>query len=89
MTTFLRDPDAVLDYSVDWTSFLADTETITSHSVEVPAGLTLDTSTESSGVVTAWISGGTAGDNYTVTYRITTSEGRTDDRSLTLVVRER
>ncbi len=48
------------------------------------SGLT-DTSTS----VTAWISGGTAGTDAEVRCRITTSDSRTDDRTLLLKVRER
>jgi hypothetical protein len=36
-----------------------------------------------------WLSGGTVGERYTVTTRITTSAGRTDDRSIEIWVRQR
>jgi hypothetical protein len=37
----------------------------------------------------AWLSGGTAGQSFTVTNRITTTGGRTEDRSFTIRVEER
>lgn len=40
-------------------------------------------------VTTVWLMGGTSGQVYTVTNRITTNQGRTDDRSLTILVEER
>lgn len=89
MTTFQKDPEAVLDYSFDWTPWLAAGETITSKTVTVPTGLTLDASNEAAGVVTAWISGGTAGTAYRVECLIVTSEGRTDERSITIRAQER
>lgn len=89
MSRYTKDADAALDYSVDWTSWLADTEIITSHTVTAPAGLTLDSSSEASGVVTAWLSAGTVGTTYRVGFRITTSEGRTDERSIRIHVEER
>ena len=101
----LKDPSAVLDYVFDWTEWLAAAETITSHTVTVPSGLTLDSSMVSdfviaaevpedevtipNSLVIAWISGGTAGTTYRVECLITTSAGRTDERSLWITVQER
>ena len=85
----LKDPSAVLDYVFDWTEWLAAAETITSHTVTVPTGMTLESSTAASGIVTAWLSGGTVGTTYRVECLITTSAGRTDERSLWITVQER
>lgn len=88
-TTFTKDPDAVLDYVFDWTPWLADGETITDHIVEATTDLTIDAHSAVDGAVTVWLSGGTAGTRYSVGCRITTSAGRTDDRTFTVSVRER
>jgi hypothetical protein len=40
-------------------------------------------------VTTVWLSGGVAGTDYLVTVRIVTDGGRTDERSLTIRVRQR
>ena len=85
----LKDPAAVLDYAVDWGRWLDEGETIASHTVTVPTGLTLDSSNEADGKVTAWLSGGTANESYTVSYAITTSAGRQDERSIAVLVRDR
>ena len=85
----LKDPSSVLDYSVDWGRWLGDGETITAHDVTAPAGITLDSDDETDGKVTAWLSGGTAGQSYTVTFGVTTSAGRQDERSITVLVRDR
>jgi len=87
--TFTKDPDAVLDYAFNWSSWLADSETISSHTVTPASGLTLDSSSESDGQVTAWLSGGATGKDYEVTCNIVTNAGREDDRSITIQVRER
>ena len=79
---FIKDPDAVLDYAFDWNTWLASGETISSHVVTVPTGLTKDSDTESDGIVTVWLSGGTAGTSYNVACKIVTSDARTEERSI-------
>lgn len=97
-TFFIKDPDATLDYKWDWkastngtgdTDWLESTETISSFALTVPASITVSTSSESSGAVTAWLSGGTAGSDYEIQCKITTSTGRIDERTITLKVRGR
>ncbi len=86
---FIKDPDAVLDYSFDWTDWLATSEIIVSHTVTAETGITADSSTESDGKVTVWLSGGTAGENYKVACLITTNAGRTDERTIWIKVTNR
>jgi hypothetical protein len=85
----LKDPSAVLDYVFDWTEWLATGETITDHTITADTGITVDSSTESDGKVIVWLSGGTAGINYKVACLITTSAGRTDERTIWIKVVER
>jgi len=87
--TFIKDPDAVLDYRIDWSEWLAAAEVIDTSTVTVPAGITLDSDSSDDTTATAWLSGGTAGETYTVTSRIVTDQGRTDDRSITIRILER
>ena len=93
----LKDPSAVLDYVFDWTEWLATGETIAVDSetgeklitITADTGITVDSSAESDGKVTVWLSGGTAGINYKVACKITTSAGRTDERTLWIRVVDR
>jgi len=93
----LKDPSAVLDYVFDWTEWLATGETIAVDSetgeklitITADTGITVDSSTEDTGKVTVWLSGGTAGINYKVACLITTTEGRTDERTIWIKVVER
>lgn len=85
---FTKDPDALLDYQVDWSAWLVDGDTIASSTWEVQSGLTLETDASSTTTATAWLSGGTAGATYRVTNRITTAAGLTDDRTLFIQVDE-
>ncbi len=86
--TFTKDPNAVLDYSVDWSRWL-DGDTIATSAWTVPAGLTKVSDANTTTKTTAWLSGGTADQSYTVTNRITTTGGRTEDRSFIVKVEER
>lgn len=88
LDTFRKDPDATLDYSVDWTDWLADSETITTIDVEA-TGVTLDSSAHADGISTAWVSGGAVHTQATVRHRITTSAGRIDDRTIKLSIQHR
>ena len=86
----LKDPSAVLDYVFDWKEeWLATGETITDYTITADTGITVDSPTEDDGKVTVWLSGGTAGINYKVACLITTSAGRTDERTIWIKVTDR
>ena len=87
-TTFVKDPEAVLDYEFDWSAWLANGETISSHTATV-TGATKDSSSNSTTAVVVWVSGGTVDTEATVACRIVTSASRTDERTITLRVRHR
>lgn len=87
--SFLKDPDAVLDYKRDWALWFASGETIQTSSWVVPSGITKTNESVTSTSATVWLSGGTAGTDYTVVNRIITNQGRTDDRSFLIQVRDR
>jgi hypothetical protein len=88
--TFTKDPDAVLDYSVDWSLWLGEDQ-ITGSQWILPPGALLEqvTDTHTATRATIWLRGGEAGKSYVVTNRIVTSGGRTDDRSITVRVEDR
>ena len=86
---YMKDPDAVLDFAFDWSDWLATSETISSHVVTVDTGITKDSDSESSGIITVWLSGGTAGNDYNVACKIVTNANRTDERTMTIKVKNR
>ena len=86
---YTKDPSAILDWAYDWTDWLAAAETITDHTITADTGITVDSSTEDAGIVTVWLLGGTAGVNYKVACLITTSAGRTDERTIWIKVTDR
>lgn len=89
MREFLKDPNAVLDYRFDWSSWLAASETISTSAMTVSAGLTKDSESNTTTTATVWLSGGAEGTRYTVQNRITTNQGRTDDRTIQIRVSNR
>jgi hypothetical protein len=84
-------PAAVLDYQMDWSSWLAAGETISSAVVSADAGLTVNpagkATSVTAGVVTFWLGGGTSG-TYAVTVTVTTSS-RVDSRTIQVTVAPR
>lgn len=89
---YTKDPDAVLDYSIDWSDWLPDTDTITASTYTVASdaadAVVVDDSSFTTTTTTVWLTGGVVGTKYTVTNHITTSAGRQDDRSLTISIKE-
>jgi hypothetical protein len=88
MSTFRKDPSALLDYALDWSPWLVD-DTIASVEWTVPTGLTVDSSSHTNTVATIWLAGGEVGQIYRLVCQITTQEGRIDQRSFTIRCEER
>lgn len=88
IATFTKDPSAVLDYTVDWTDYLGS-DTISTVTWTVAVGITQSASMFASKTATIWLSGGTAGTNYTVACLVVTAAGRTDERTIQINVVDR
>lgn len=91
-----KDPESVLDYSFDWSDWLDDGDTIVTSlwAVQTIAGdtsaLTIDSNTfVNTGVTTAVMSLGTAGNNYTLTNTITTTNSLIVQRYFRLFLKQR
>ena len=92
--SFIIDPDAKLKYGFDWSSWLASGATIvnsfwsiTTENEEDNAELTYSNYDNTSTFV--WVTGCTAGRRYVLTNSIVDSLGQKDDRSITLLCRQR
>jgi len=95
----VKDKDAVLDWGFDWNDpdavggpWLEAGETLTTSQWIVPDdpdGIVVDSDTHTDTTTTVWLSGGTVNTVYLVTNRITTTGGRTDDRSWEIKVVDR
>lgn len=84
-----KDPSALLDYDVDWSANLAAGDAINAVVWAVEAGLTKASQTNTDTKATVWLSGGVAGATYAVACKITTTAGRTDERTFRVKVFDR
>ena len=83
-----KDPDATLDYEIDWEPLLSG-DTIASVVWVIDAELTSVAETNTTTTAKIWLSGGTVGSRHSAVCRITTAGGRVDDRTLTLTITNR
>lgn len=83
-----KDPEAVLDYEVDWSDWL-DTDTIASSTWTVADGITKDSDSNTTTTATIWLSGGTAGTTYELLNHIVTNAGREDERTVKITVKQK
>lgn len=73
---FVKQPDEVLDYDVDYTDWFTNrTDTPSTYVVVADPGITIVSSARTGSVVKAVLSGGTSGRSYKITVRMTTSTG--------------
>ena len=84
------EPGATSDWLATGETIAVDSETgeklIT---ITADTGIAVDSWTESDGKIIVWLSGGTAGIDYKVACLITTTAGRTDERSVVIQVENR
>ena len=93
MTLLLKDPEALLDYSVDWGADYLAGDVLTESSWTVsPAeagGVSILSSRFDFLASTVEVGGGVAGHVYRLTNHVVTAEGREDSRSIMLRVEKR
>ncbi len=88
---WIQDPNSVLDYTFDWSEWLAESETITAQNIEISptnhaTPLAVNNSSFIDKKATIWLSGGRKNTRYRVSCTITTSENRVDTRSIYVAV---
>lgn len=90
MAKFKKDPHATLDYEFDWSAWLLDvSDTIASVTWVLSGTLVNVSSSFTTLTATIFVSGGTEGEDETLTCRITTTGGRIDDRTAILKITPR
>jgi len=86
MKVFKKTPDGILDYGLDWVSWLEEGDTIVASEWEADTGVTVDSDEFTTTLTTAFISGGSIHKSYNITNTITTDGGRTTSRSIRIDV---
>jgi hypothetical protein len=93
MTLLLKDPDAVLDYSVDWGAEYLGGDLLAASDWSVvpdePGGVTIAGSDFDATTTTVKAASGVAGKLYSLVNHVTLESGRIDDRSVVLRVEKR
>ena len=89
MTTFTKDPNALLDYTVDWSAWLATGEVIDSVSWTVPTGITSAGTSNTDTTATIRLGTATRSKTYEIGCTITTSEGQIDKRTFSVTCQDR
>lgn len=94
MTLLLKDPQAVLDYSIDWgAEYLGEGDLIAdsawSAEPDEPDGVAIVGSDFDASSATVKAAGGIAGRLYALVNRVTMESGRIDERSIVLRVEKR
>lgn len=85
-----KDPDATLKYGVDWSDYLGTEQIVASEWIS-EGDMVVESSSFDTTSTSVLLSGGTAGNRYKVTNRITytgTGGNETDDRTIVVPVRE-
>ena len=94
MSYLLKDPSAVLDYSIDWgAQYLGAGELLAASEWSVtpsePEGVSIAASNFDASTTAVKAAGGVAGRLYRLVNRITTGSGKVDERSFVIRVEDR
>lgn len=84
-----KQPAEVLDYDVLLAKWMVEGDSIVSVSATADTGLTVEGVSFSGTTVKVWVSGGTDGNNYKVTVKALTNDGRLKEVDFTVRVREK
>lgn len=86
---FEKQPAEILDYQVDYADWFENrSDTPASFVTSIPTGITQVASSRNGTVVTTVLSGGTVGESYKITVRLTTSAGMVKEADFVVRVKE-
>ena len=91
MISFRKEIAEVLDFTIDWTKYLANSssDTISTSSwAEDSGGITIDSNSNDTVKATVWLSGGKHGTTYRLENTIVTASSRTAKRYINVKVYE-
>lgn len=90
MILFYKQPADQLDYDLDFSDWLTDSDTITGQVAvsSVPSELSILSVSTSGPIVKVFVAGGEDGSTYQVTATVTTAEGRIKELDFKIRVKE-
>jgi len=88
VAAFVKDPEANLDYAIDWSEWLTEDILIDSQWY-AEDGLVIGSDSHTDTIATVWLSGGTHPNKYDVTNKIITAGGRIDERTIVIKCRHK
>lgn len=84
-----KDPNAVLDYTFDWTQYLESiSDVIQTVTYQLSQGLTQTRTQHNETQALSYLGAGVLGTTESVTCRITTAAGRVDERTIFLKIEQ-
>jgi hypothetical protein len=92
MSFYLKDPQARVDYAIDWAAYLDGQTIVDSLWAIAPVetgGVAIEDESFEPARTAARLTGGITGHCYNVSNQVTFSDGTTDERSIALRVEER
>lgn len=89
MSAYIKDPDESTEYGFNWAPFLNSQRTIVDSTWTVESGLDKLATQFTTTVTKVTVGGGTAGNTYEVLNEITLDNGEIQQRSFTLIVRNK
>lgn len=84
-----QDPNAILDYTLDWSKLLVTGDVLVHASFIPDPGLSVLSENFTDTLATVWLLNGLVGQLYNVICHITTAGGRQDDRTFQIVIKEK
>lgn len=84
-----KDPNAVLDYAFDWAAWLAGDTIANSAWTVTGGGVSVSSASNTTTTATVFLSGGIEGSEATISNRITTAGGRTQDKTAVVPIASR
>ncbi len=93
MSLYLKDPQARIDYAIDWGTHWLDGQVIAQSEWSVlpdaPGGISIAAQSNDLQRAAATLTGGVPGAVYRITNRITLTDGQIEERSISLRVEQR
>lgn len=84
-----QDPNAILDYTLDWRKLLVVGDVLLHANFTPDPGLSVLSQNNTDTLATVWLLNGLVGQTYNVNCHITTAGGRQDDRTFQIVMKEK